>query len=104
MAAAITGPPLHLDSSTVIVALVRILWANLADDHTELRLYERYAVTMGQLLAEARPDLSEQEVRARVTDVIVTQNGLWLNWARHRNQSDLERGLDRCDAIALGDV
>jgi AcrR family transcriptional regulator len=95
------GEFLHPDYLALRIAL----WANSRTDPeiaaVQRSLYERYAATMGQLLADARPDLSKQDIRARVTDVIVTQNGLWLNWARHRNRTDLERGLQRCDAIAL---
>ncbi|MCH2443137.1 MAG: hypothetical protein MK191_05310 [Acidimicrobiales bacterium] len=43
----------------------------------------------------------------RATDVAVTQNGLWLNWARYVDEVALERGLLRCEEIALsggGDV
>ena len=43
----------------------------------------------------------------RATDVAVTKNGLWLNWARHVDEVALERGLLRCEEIALsggGDV
>ena len=35
------------------------------------------------------------------------QNGLWLNWARYADEVALERGLLRCEEIALsggGDV
>jgi len=43
----------------------------------------------------------------RATDVAVTQNGLWQNWARYVDEVVLERGLLRCEEIALsggGDV
>ena len=58
---------------------------------------------MEELIALARPDLDPTEVAHRVTDVIVTQNGLWLNWARYRKPDYLERGLQRCVRLALGD-
>ena len=35
----------------------------------------------------------------RATDVAVTQNGLWLNWARYVDEVALERGLLRCEEI-----
>ena len=37
----------------------------------------------------------------RATDVAVTQNGLWLNWARYVDEVALERGLLRCEEIDL---
>ena len=43
----------------------------------------------------------------RATDVAVTKNGLWLNWARYVDEVALERGLLCCEEIALsggGDV
>jgi len=43
----------------------------------------------------------------RATDVAVTKNGLWLNWARYVDEVALDRGLLRCEEIALsggGDV
>lgn len=57
---------------------------------------------MTDLIGEARPPISRREARNRATDVIVTQNGLGLNWTRHFDPDDLNRGLARCDDIALG--
>ena len=48
------------------------------------------------------PMLDAAEARARADDVSLTQNGLWLNWARFGDRSALERGLRRCEDIALG--
>jgi hypothetical protein len=42
-------------------------------------------------------------VSRRVTDVIALQNGLWINWNRWADREALERGLGRCEAIALED-
>jgi AcrR family transcriptional regulator len=87
------------------LALRLALWAIARTDPeiaaVERGLYERYADQMTDLIAAARPELTRGEARDRTTDVIVTQNGLWLNWARHSNRTDLERGLARCDEIAL---
>lgn len=88
------------------LALRLALWAISRTDPeietVERHLYERYAQQMTELIARARPDISRRDARNRTTDVIVTQNGLWLNWARHADHTDLERGLARCDDIALG--
>jgi AcrR family transcriptional regulator len=93
-----------LDSQYLALRLA--LWAISRTDPeieaVERNLYERYAAQMTELIATARPALSRGEARDRTTDVIVTQNGLWLNWARHADRDDLERGLARCDEIALG--
>ncbi|MEO7369986.1 MAG: TetR family transcriptional regulator C-terminal domain-containing protein [Ilumatobacteraceae bacterium] len=88
------------------LALRLALWAISRTDPeietVERHLYERYADQMTDLISEARPGTSRREARDRATDVIVTQNGLWLHWARHADHGDLERGLARCDRIALG--
>ena len=88
------------------LALRLALWAiSRTDDEiaaVERNLYERYAEQMIELIVAARPGITRAEANERATDVIVTQNGLWLNWARHGNVVDLERGLERCEAIALG--
>ena len=89
------------------LALRLALWAISRTDPeiaaVERNLYELYADQMTELIVAARPRLSRRDARNRATDVIVTQNGLWLNWARHCNRDDLDRGLARCDDIALGE-
>ncbi len=88
------------------LALRLALWAiSRTDPHIEAvekRLYVRYAKQIAALIGEARPALSAEQAGQRATDIIVIQNGLWLNWARHSNLTDLRRGLARCDEIALG--
>lgn len=95
------GPFLEPD----YLALRLALWAiSRTDDEisvVEQRLYKRYAKHLTALVREARPAIAAKEARQRATDVIVTQNGLWLNWARYGNRADLRRGLSRCDDIAL---
>jgi AcrR family transcriptional regulator len=84
------------------------LWAIARTDdgiaEAEASLYVRYADRMTELIRAARPGLTEREAADRATDVIVTQNGLWLNWARYGNRADLDRGLARCDVLALTDA
>ena len=55
------------------------------------------------MILQARPELSATGARERAVDVSLTQNGLWLNWARFGDLEALERGLQRGEAIALGD-
>lgn len=87
------------------LALRIALWAIARTDPdlaaVEQRFYDRYADRLAELIGAARPNLSAAESDDRTTDVIVTQNGLWLNWARHQQVDDLERGLARCADIAL---
>jgi len=81
------------------------LWAvALTDDNVaalDAQFFERYAVELRSLIAAARPDLGSDELAGRTIDVIAASNGVWLNWARFNNRDDLERGLQRCEAIAL---
>ncbi len=85
-----------------------VLWAIARTDPTiaevEEALYLRYTDRLAGLIAASDPELSVAAARARATDVVVTQNGLWLNWARHHDTGDLERGLRLCERLALGDV
>ena len=93
---------------TDYLALRLALWAISRTDTqieaVERNLYVRYTEQLAQLILAARPSLSSRQAQERATDVIVIQNGLWLNWARHENAPDLERGLQRCDDIALAAV
>ena len=86
------------------LALRISLWAIARTDdriaQTEQKHYERYRDKIVALLATALPDVARGELEDRATDIIVTQNGLWLNWARHRSSQDLERGLQACVALA----
>lgn len=67
---------------------------------TEQKHYDLYRDKIVELLARALPDVEQGELEDRATDIIVTQNGLWLNWARHRSGRDLERGLQACVSLA----
>lgn len=84
------------------------LWAvarvNEAINDVERRLYGPYADGLVELLCVISAPADRQELVDRVTDVIVVQNGLWLNYARYRGDRDLERGLAWCEAIAFGDA
>ena len=84
------------------------LWAVALTDPAIAQLdaeyFERYSAQLRLLIQTARPDLSATELNGRTTDVIAASNGVWLNWARFANRDDLERGLLRCEAIALDDT
>ena len=84
------------------------LWAISRTDpemaEVERGLYIRYSRHLEQRIREAFPTLTEVAARRRATDVIVVQNGLWLNWARYRDEDDLARGLRLTESIALAPV
>ena len=81
------------------------LWAVALTDPAVSRLdvefYGTYTTMWKEMVAMARPDLTDDEVAARVTDAITTSNGVWLNWARSQNEVDLERGLRLSEEIVL---
>lgn len=83
------------------------LWAVSVTDaviaEVDADYYHRYSASLAELVAAARPGLSPADVAERTTDTIALSNGLWLNWARYGDPTDLERGLRRCEAIALAD-
>ncbi len=80
------------------LALRIALWAIARTDDliakTEEKHYRRYKSKMVELLRDALG--SDDSISERATDIIVMQNGLWLDWSRHRNRADLDRGLARC--------
>jgi len=81
------------------------LWAvSLTDTdlaRVDAAFYEHYASSLRALVRAARPGLAEPEVAARTADVIAFSNGLWLDWARYQIAPNLERGLAKCEAMAL---
>lgn len=68
----------------------------------ERTLHTRYNQIIGATIQAASPDLTASKVGERITDLAALQNGLWLNWTRYEDQEALERGLARCEVIALG--
>ncbi len=68
----------------------------------DVSLYEEYVSHMAGLIAEACPEVDAVGARTRADDVSLLQNGLWLNWARFGDREALDRGLRRCEDIALG--
>jgi AcrR family transcriptional regulator len=66
--------------------------------------YSQYIDRLAGLVCGARPDLSPAQAREAAIDVSAMQNGLWLDFARHEDEEALERGLQRCEAVAEGRV
>lgn len=87
------------------LALRISLWAVARVNHdiaaVERQLYVPYSDRLATLIGLAGPDIPASAIEERVTDILVVQNGLWLNYARYGNRIDLERGLARCESIAL---
>jgi TetR/AcrR family transcriptional regulator, cholesterol catabolism regulator len=91
--------PEYLRFRLVIWAVAR-LYPDLGV--VDLFIYQEYVDRMKELIREARPGLSVEDAYQRADDVSINQNGLWLHWARFRDRETLERGLRRCEDIALG--
>lgn len=99
--------PFHDDFLADDYLALRIgLWAIARTDDAiatvEKSLYERYIDRLVPLIQAFDSTVSATEGRNRATDVVVRQNGLWLNWARYKDPADLERGLSQCEELALG--
>ena len=91
------GPYAHMRLSAWAMAptapVINEWWTTRVGVHLE---------KLGEFIAAARPDLGSQEAHNRAVDVLALSNGLWLGWGRVRNTDDLERGRQRCEAMALG--
>ena len=81
------------------------LWAVARTDDdlatVERSLYQRYSDQLVARIMAARPELDRRQALDRATDIIVVQNGLWLNWARYQDLRDLERGIEMCERLAF---
>ena len=97
-----TGDFLDGDYLRLRIALWTVAVTDPALAKIDAQFYEKYRKALVALLADASPELDQAELRGRATDVISFANGLWLHWARFGELDDLERGLQRCEEIALG--
>lgn len=91
-----------LDHFAIWLAIWAAARTNTEVADTERELHQR---GVEQLLAAIRascPQISAEEAQERTTDVMALQNGLWINYSRWGDEEALERGLARCEAIALG--
>ncbi len=100
--------PFHDDFLADEYLALRIgLWAIARTDpaiaEVEKTLYARYSDRLSDLIQNFDSDISAADALNRSTDVMVHQNGLWLNWSRYKNQADLDRGLAQCERLALGE-
>lgn len=66
------------------------------------RAQVRYRNGLRQLIADACPDAADAELDRRAADVLVIQNGMWLTWILIPDQAAIDRGVRRCEQIALG--
>lgn len=86
------------------LALRISIWAVARTDEEigeiERTYYLRYVDRLAELLLMANDDLAPKVARATAVDVSAMQNGLWLDYARYRDDESLERGIARCQDLA----
>jgi AcrR family transcriptional regulator len=62
---------------------------------------ERYRDGLAQLIEQAGPELEPTEAARRAADILIIQNGLWLTSMLIVDQDAIDRGVLRCEEIAL---
>lgn len=81
------------------------LWAVARTDadvaQAERTLWVNYETQLAELIRHQDDEVSDTQATSRATDVMIHQNGLWLDWARTQNRSTLARGIARCEQMAL---
>lgn len=65
-------------------------------------LHRHYLERLSSLIAEARPPMTRAEADRRAADVMILENGMWLRWVISQNQDELNRCIEHCSAVALG--
>ncbi len=94
----LNGDYLRLRVSLWAVAMTEPELATVDVDY-----YRRYEESLAAYVLVARPHLSSSEVKARCQNVIALTNGLWLDWARIKDDAALDRGLQLAETLALAD-
>lgn len=92
----LNGDYLRLRVSLWAVALTEPELAKVDVDY-----YRRYEESLAGYVSVARPNLTKADLDARCENVIALTNGLWLDWARIKDDAALERGLQLAEQIAL---
>lgn len=62
---------------------------------------QRYLAGLAALLAAARPDLDSTEIDRRSTDILITQNGVWLTAVLITDTQAVARALARTETLAF---
>lgn len=91
--------------ATDYLALRLQLWSLASVDPEFARINRdaqtRYRDGLAALIADAHPDLERDEVQRRASDVLIVQNGMWLTSMLISDEEAIDRGVARCEAIAL---
>ncbi len=91
-----------LDHFAIWLAIWAAARTNDEIAETERELHERAVEQLLAAIRAACPEISAEKAQDRTMDVMALQNGLWINYSRWGDEDALERGLARCEAIALG--
>lgn len=93
--------------ATDYLALRLQLWSLASVDPTFAAInregQSRYLDGLADLIADARPDLDDDEVERRAADVLIIQNGMWLTSILIPDPTAVERSVERCEQIVFAD-
>lgn len=83
------------------------LWAVARTDpdvaQAERTLWANYESQLAELIRQHDDTVSDAQATEQAVDVMIHQNGLWLDWGRSQNRATLTRGIARCEQLALAD-
>lgn len=96
--------PRFLTTEYVTLRLQMWALARVDESYAEINraAHRRYRDGLAALIAAARPELSPSEVSRRATDVVLTQNGIWLTSLLGVDREAVRRAVRRCEELALG--
>jgi AcrR family transcriptional regulator len=81
------------------------LWAlaQADEDYAQINAaaFDRYIDGLAALVSEAQPGMGWEECRARASDIVVVQNGMWLTSLLGVDQESIERSIARPEEIAF---
>ena len=81
------------------------LWAlaQADEDYAQINAaaFDRYIDGLAALVSEAQPGMPWKECRARASDIVVIQNGMWLTSLLGVDQESIERSIARTEEIAF---
>lgn len=96
--------PAYLDPAYLGVRLQ--LWSLAGVDPTYAEInreaQQRYLRGLAELVADARPDLSRDDVDRRAADILIVLNGVWLTAILIDDGEAVDRAVSRCEELALG--
>ncbi|MGX5716758.1 TetR/AcrR family transcriptional regulator [Arthrobacter sp. MAHUQ-56] len=81
------------------------LWAlaQADEDYAQINAaaFDRYIDGLAKLVSAARPGLQWEQCRARASDIVVIQNGMWLTSLLGVDKKAIERSIARTEDIAF---